>query len=745
MHAFQKASQESMRGFRYYYIWLLSTLVLVCGLTTSYISQLHFEGVENAWLEHSERATSIGTALAALDREIGYGGFIHDFKNLVLRRELTQYQEKLDHHIVAYTETLSKLRGLLVTDEELRAVDQIRATFDQYVSNYQIAQTMIANNASAEMIDAIVKVDDTNALAALSYLHGQSEIRAFNTKNIAEKIYAEAVAFLWLSRIVLVLSIIVATVLIVRSQSKLIHATEQAERAKNQLDTILDTSPDPMLTIDTNGCITRINRVAEEMFGYEVGKMVGMKIEQLMPESYRERHVDLRKYFTENPNYRPMMEGKPQAVQRHDGSELKVEISLSHHQVNDETHVTATLRDITQKELVKQQLIDAREEAERANRAKSEFLSSMSHELRTPMNAILGFSQILLMKEGLSNAHRDSVNEIYRAGRHLLGLINEVLDLAKIESGKLDLSIESIALKPLLDECFALTRPLADERGVILRCVDLGEVAVNGDRSRLKQVLINLLSNGIKYNRDHGSVSIDIQPKGDKTLRILVSDTGSGIAEDKLMLLFKPFQRLVEATSGIEGTGIGLTLSKQLVELMGGAIGVESKEGEGSTFWVDLPVESVPENIHGLVGETSKVEVVAIETPESDHHRKKVIYVEDNPSNLELVTQILGMRENVKLITAHTANLGIELAMSHQPDLILLDICMPEMDGFQVIDIIKRNEKLKDVPVIAVSANAMPKDIKRGFDAGFNEYITKPIDVDRFLSVIDSFLVADDT
>jgi signal transduction histidine kinase/ActR/RegA family two-component response regulator len=382
------------------------------------------------------------------------------------------------------------------------------------------------------------------------------------------------------------------------------------------------------------------------------------------------------------------------------------------------------------------QLAASRDEAERANHAKSEFLSRMSHELRTPMNAILGFGQLLEQSATLPAGNRGWVREIVAAGRHLLQLINDVLDLARVESGKFTVSPEPVALRPLIDECLTLLRPLAEVAGVrLLEASRHCDVQVRADRTRLKQVLLNLLSNAVKYNRRQGSVNVVCVAEAGAEVPgvcVRVSDTGVGLTPEQLDRLFVPFERL-QADTRIEGTGIGLALSKRLVEAMDGTIGAESAPGSGSTFWVRLPLAE---------GLASRREHAAEEAPLAvvSQALTDVLCIEDNPANLRLIEGIFARHSTIRLLSALAPGLGLELARTHRPALILLDINLPDMDGYAVMQCLREHETTRDIPVLAISANAMPKDIERSKAAGFVAYLTKPLDVAELLRTVTHLL-----
>ena len=391
-----------------------------------------------------------------------------------------------------------------------------------------------------------------------------------------------------------------------------------------------------------------------------------------------------------------------------------------------------------------QGLVTARLAAENANRAKSEFLSSMSHELRTPLNAIMGFGQLLANTTvALPEGKRlEFTRHIVNAGSHLLDLINEILDLARIESSSVMLSLEPVAIDDVLQECRTMIAPTAQRRHIrLLFPQDLQESVV-ADRTRLRQVLLNLVSNAVKYNRDSGSVTVDVRAGTSGNVRISVHDTGAGLRPDQLASLFQPFNRLGQEAGKVEGTGIGLVVTKRLVELMGGTIGVESTVGVGSVFSIELeaaaqarPPIAAPTGgeagaaaprVASALGETSPL----------------VLHVEDNPANLRLVREILEMRGDVRQISAPDARLGIDLARAHLPQIILLDINMPGMSGLEALAVLQADPVTARIPVIAITANAMAGDVSRGLAAGFFRYVTKPIDMNRLNDAVDAALTA---
>lgn len=383
-------------------------------------------------------------------------------------------------------------------------------------------------------------------------------------------------------------------------------------------------------------------------------------------------------------------------------------------------------------------LSEALKQTDIASKAKSAFLSSMSHELRTPLNAILGFGQILEM-DAKDEITKQNIGEITSAGNHLLSLINDILDLSGIESGKLPLSIEDVFLKDVFMESLSLIMPLAKKRDirVINPSSQCTGYHVRADYMRLKQVLLNLLSNAVKYNRKGGSITISGKSYPDSKMRISVTDTGMGMSESQLEQLFQEFNRVGAEQTDIEGTGIGLVITKCLVELMGGNIGVESQEGKGTSFWIELNQSESSEHI-SVEEEEKSADSTKVDNTEKS--KKTILYIEDNPANLRLVSQIIKQHSSHDLISAPDGRLGVELAMTQLPELILLDINLPHQDGYAVLKRLRETDETKNIPVVAVTANAMKNDIAKGKKAGFADYITKPIDFKKLLDAISKVL-----
>jgi PAS domain S-box-containing protein len=526
-------------------------------------------------------------------------------------------------------------------------------------------------------------------------------------------------------------------------------ARKQVEAEQKKLDqrlrdqqfytrSLIESNIDALMTTDPSGIITDVNKQMEALTGCTRDELIGAPFKTYFTDPERaEAAIKLVLSEKNVTNYELTASAR-------DGKKTVVSYNATTFYDRDRRlqGVFAAARDVTERkrfELALQEtnveLESAKSAAEKANLAKSDFLSSMSHELRSPLNAILGFAQLLESSSPLPTASQmENIAQILQAGWHLLKLINEVLDLAVVESGKLSISPEPVSLAEVISECQAMMEPQAQQRGISMTFPQLDiPYYVNADRTRVKQVLINLLSNAIKYNRDQGTVEVKCAVTSPERIRISVKDTGAGLPPEKITQLFQPFNRLGQESSAGEGTGIGLVMSKRVVELMKGVIGVESTVGVGSVFWFELLMTPAPKPTAASAEST----IVAHARVPTGAPLRTLLYVEDNPANLTLVEQLIARRSDIRLLTAVNGTLGIELARASRPEVILMDINLPGISGFEALTILREDPATAHIPVVVLSANAMPSDIKKGLEAGFFHYLTKPIKVNEFMDTLD--------
>jgi PAS domain S-box-containing protein len=509
-----------------------------------------------------------------------------------------------------------------------------------------------------------------------------------------------------------------------------------------QLEGILANTPAQVAIFDSEGVLTSCSNTYRRFFG-------------LTPAG--EQHTTLKTIYGTNKS--SMMEQITGSI-RENGNPVELEMTVSDQAGNPHTFLVSSFPilsdkgemqlvgsfgvDLTDLRTTEQALRQSLAEVERISAAKSEFLSRMSHELRTPLNAIIGFSQIMQSDpyNPLNEEQQDNVKEILRAGRHLLELINEILDLARVESGHLTIALEGVSILRLFEECSALITPLAEQRGITLSYAtccpgNKSSCLLLCDQLRTRQVILNLLSNAVKYNRDNGTVTLQCSLLSDDLCRISVSDTGDGIDEAFLPRMFEPFERAVPE-SGIEGTGIGLALAKRLVEAMGGRIGVVSQPGQGSTFWFELPSAGR----HGAIEETlaATTESAVQRSADQDTSRHTILSIEDNATNQRLIRKILANRPGITLLEASSAEDGLELVRNCRVELILMDINLPGMDGFEALSLLKESAATASIPIVAISANALQSETDRALQAGFKAYLTKPVQVSQLLEHIDNII-----
>jgi len=502
---------------------------------------------------------------------------------------------------------------------------------------------------------------------------------------------------------------------------------------------LIESNIDAIMTTNPFGIITDVNKQMEALTDCTRDELIGAPFKNYFTDPERaEASIKLVLSKKKVTNYEL-------TVRTRDGKETVVSYNATTFYDRDRTlqGVFASARDVTERNRLDQvlkeknaELESAKSLAEKANLAKSNFLSGMSHELRSPLNAILGFTQ--LMDSGSpppTPSQKAGIDQILQAGWYLLELINEILDLALIESGKLSLSLEPIKISEVLLDCQAIIEPQVQKRGIRMHFPQFdNSYFANADRTRLKQVLTNLLSNAIKYNRTGGTVEVTCSTDiAAERIRISVQDTGEGLSPEKLAQLFQPFNRLGQEAGDEEGTGIGLVAAKRLVELMGGAIGVESTVGVGSIFWIELNAAAAPQ----LVSDRAEPMTCVQNQAQHGVPLRTLLYIEDNVANMQLVEQLIARRPDLRLLSAGDGTRGIALAHIHQPEVILMDINLPGISGIQALKILREDPATAHIPVLAISANAMPLDIERGMKAGFFRYLTKPIKVSEFMDTLD--------
>ena len=530
-------------------------------------------------------------------------------------------------------------------------------------------------------------------------------------------------------------------------------ARKQVEAEQKKLDqrlrdqqfytrSLIESHIDALVITDPLGIITDVNKQMEALTGCTRDELIGAPFKSYFTDPERaEAAIKLALREKKVTDYELVARDR-------DGK--TTEVSYNANTFYDRYRVLqgvfAAARDVTERQLNQQalqktnvELESAKSAAEKANLAKSDFLSSMSHELRSPLNAILGFAQLMESASPTpTDSQKESIAQILQAGWHLLKLINEILDLSVIEAGRVSLSTEPVSLAEVMSECQAMLEPEAQQRGISMTFPQFeSPIFVSADRTRLKQVVINLLSNAIKYNREHGTVVVTCSASTLGCTRLSVADTGAGLSPDKVAHLFQPFNRLgQEAVGGVAGTGIGLVVTKRLVELMGGKLGVESTVGAGSVFWCEM-ISSDPPKLLAETAEAADRDKTPLPIGMPLH---TLLYVEDNQANMKLVEQIISRRPDMRLLAAVNAHLGIEIARKEQPTVILMDINLPGISGVTAMEILRDDPATAHIPVVALSANANPRDIEMSLAKGFFRYLTKPIKIKEFTDTLNSAL-----
>jgi len=631
--------------------------------------------------------------------------------------------------------------GLYIVDRKGQFVFHATLTGPEHLSDYArvpiVGRLLRGEEGVVEGENPVEKDVRLSAYRQLPFL-GWGLV-AYQSRNFALQRMRTLILASGAAGLALTLALVLLGAVALRSQRRVVamfaernRSTDALREAHAFLDSMLENIPNMIFVKDAKELrFVRFNKAGEDLLGYSREDLIGKNDYDFFPASEAE-------FFTSRDrdvlNGRTLVDIPEEPIHTaHKGPRI---LHTKKIPILDEEgrprFLLGISDDITERKEAEEALRKAKQEAERANQAKSEFLSRMSHELRTPLNAVLGFAQLLEI-EALTAEQRESVEHILKGGRHLLGLIDEVLDISRIESGRLSISLEPVLLNDVIREALDLIHPLAARWNVRLdgRPSESDDFYVLADRQRLKQVLLNFLSNAAKFNRPGGKVSVSVEDAPGDRLRVNVTDTGPGIPPEKMGRLFTPFDRLGAEERGVEGTGLGLALSKRLVEVMGGAVGVESAAGQGSTFWVELARVESP---------AAGVDLPAAAPAQTHGTPGTVLCIEDNLPNLRLVERLLAHRPEVKLLSALQGGLGLELAREHRPGLILLDLQLPDIPGAEVLQRLQHDPRTRQIPVVIVSADATPGQIKRLRSAGAREFLTKPLDVKRFLQLLDEIL-----
>lgn len=776
--------------------WMLLGMLLVniVVLATEHLWLREYVGLQKDWQEYRQ---TVQRKMAMLDkfREcLGYGGMIHHLKNYLLRGDF-DYLLKTHHQMFELDMALAAYRSMDINEQERLSLIEIEDIRRKYFIAAVLAEKMKQQGATVTEIDNMIKVDDDRAFLAMNtisdivYAASSENVNRINTQIERVNRFSGgfalimlAVLLMWggafftfikksvvgpISRLLdsfnhidverdISLRLTVAPnnerseiddlaaaanrflEIAERHTSRLAQAESLAKDNEQRLAAILNGTAEGIVTIDANGIILSFNSKCEDIFGYKADEVLDRNVSCLMRPDERVAHQQYLKHAKKMVG-RIINANRELKGQRKDGTVFPMELTVSSVEIKKQTCYIGVLQDISARKAYERKLLDAKTEAEQANMAKSQFLSAMSHELRTPLNAILGFSQLMCYntKEPLSELQRKNTEQILLAGQHLLELINDILDLTKIESGNFDIEFEQVELGMVLDECIHLVTTDANRLQVeLINEHDSGlPVYLESNQIRLKQVLLNLISNAIKYNVPQGKVYIASENVGSNRLRITVRDTGVGIDKANYDSVFEPFVRFDQRANEIEGTGIGLSVCAKLVNALRGEIGFVSQVGEGTTFFVELPLVSR----YGRRSPTELDNMMKDIVP-LDFSDKTLLYIEDNKANRQLVRVLVGNISNIRFIEAVDAQSGLQMLEENDVDIVFMDINLPGMDGLEAMRKLRSDEKYRKLPIIAISAAASIEDIRQGSEAEFDYYLTKPVDLPQLTEIIRNAL-----
>lgn len=672
--------------------------------------QNRFIEADKLWLEYNQEASRANDALQRIQAHMGYGGFIHQFKNYILRRD-EHYYASAKEHISAVVHAIRDYQSLPLKPAEKQALNDLHATITEYNAKLHLSHYKIANQLGLPELDNLVRVDDTAAMAAINILAKTAMERSREKELETTASMKQALNLMNWGILVIPLIMLLGYTIIVTTK-RLLNTLTALAASEKDLDNLIDCAPDPMISADPKGRIIRANQQAQRLFGYSREEFSTLVVEDLIPEAQRHHHAKQRKLFFSEPHAQHAGTGRELMAQARDGSIIPTEITLNRVMLSGQPVAIANIRDIRDRLRA--------EEAERESKAKSEFISHMSHELRTPLNAIIGFAHIIEEdQEDLSESNRENIGFVLSAAWNLLDLVEDILDFASAARGKFSFTAQATSLGDTVTECVNMVRERANSRNIKIHIGDSCHgVIVNTDPKRLKQVILNLLTNAVKYNCDRGLISMYCNLDLHNGLAELnVEDTGVGIDPQGIERIFEPFNRLGKEGSAIPGAGIGLSLVKNLTEAMSGTVSVSSEPGVGSTFTVRFPL-----------AEECDAEAL---THQAEHAQEtastRILYIEDNPLNSEVVSRLFEKYRDIEFHTAGSGAEGLSMARNLHPDLLLVDIRLPDISGFDVIERLKNDASTRNIPAIAISAYAHPEDRQQGLEEGFQRYITKPI------------------
>lgn len=552
--------------------------------------------VQQGWVAYEREATQRTVLMSELHSVIGYGGFVHNFKNYILRGS-DIYLNRLERDRERIIGTITHFRALRLTDKEVTAIDHVETTFKNYFDKFEIVKAEVGKGHAPENIDTMVKVDDSAALQALDALTHVVIEKGIYYRQATGAAIVNTVRTVQYSMAVIPL-LIVSSFLFAAVYRRSQKAQTEAIHAKEQLNAILEADPDVIIVSDEQGRITLANREIEKLLGYSPDEVLGRTIEDLIPSHHQEDHPNFRKGFFSGKRRRSAGDASNITARRKNGSEVPVDIALGTFKIEEAPYAIASIRDMTKQREIEAQLREAKNKAETLARAKSDLLANMSHELRTPLNAIIGFSEVLLTKTfgPFSNdKHEEYVTHVHSSGEHLLNLINDILDMSKVDAGKLDLMVEDVNLTDVVEICFNMMKPRARDAGVRMVNIIAGQhIVLRVDRTRMTQMLLNLLSNAVKFTDTDGTVSAHARILDDGSCALTIIDKGIGMNDEAVQIALEPFGQVDSVLNRkLDGTGLGLPLTKALAELHGGTLELESVEGEGTSATIYMPADRV--------------------------------------------------------------------------------------------------------------------------------------------------------